>query len=160
MSLPGIPLAAPNHCPADAVPGRLPADKLRAACRELEGVFLAMLLREMRATVPRQASFARDNGVLPQGIAGDIFDSLWTHEIAVLGAQSGPLGLTDLLVQQLSPNPARRSSPAGEPTADSPAGFPLSEIRHPRSLGPLKHYSLATEDITRGPHEAVRGIDR
>ena len=77
---------------------------LRAACQEFEAIFLSILLREMRATVPR-------NGLLPPGTAGQIFESLWGQEIARLGARSGPLGIADILVSALSRSHQPQASP-------------------------------------------------
>ena len=67
---------------------------LREACAEFEGLFLSMLFRAMRATVPRE-------GLLSGGSAGEIFDSMWTEEVGRAAARSGPLGIAEMLVGAL-----------------------------------------------------------
>jgi flagellar protein FlgJ len=83
-----------------------PGADLRRACEEFEGMFLGLLLQQMRATLPR-------GGLLSGGTAGDIFQSLWTQEVARAGARSSRLGIADLLMQQLTP-PARPRSGASQ----------------------------------------------
>jgi len=89
---------------------------LRAACTEFESIFLSLLFRQMRSTVP-------SGGILPRGAAEDIFDSLWTQEISRLSARSSPLRIADALVAALS-------SPASEetPPALKPAAPPTEDI--------------------------------
>lgn len=72
-----------------------PDPALRAACSEFESIFLSLLFRQMRSTVP-------SGGILPRGAAEDIFDSLWTQEISRLSAHSSPLRIADALVAALS----------------------------------------------------------
>ena len=68
---------------------------VRGACEEFESLFLALLMREMRSTVPR-------NGLFSAGVAGDIFDSLWIQEISRAASRSSPLRIADTLVAALS----------------------------------------------------------
>jgi len=67
---------------------------LREACEEFEGLFVAMLFRAMRATVPRE-------GLLSGGSAGEIFDSMWAEEVGRAAARSGPLGIGEMLLGAL-----------------------------------------------------------
>jgi len=103
----------------EAEPGRRaspdPRADLRAACSEFESIFLSLLYRQMRSTVP-------SGGILPRGAAADIFDSLWTQEISRLSARSSPLRIADALVAALS-SPASEETPpalklAAPPTED------------------------------------------
>ena len=93
---------------------------IREAARDLEGMFLGLLLKEMSGS-------AGHRGLLTGGLAGGIFHDLWLQEVARVSAVSGPLGLADLLVAQLSP--ARPPSDRGAAEAD--AGKPP----HPGSRG-------------------------
>jgi len=84
---------------APAAPGALPAtppEDLRSACQEFEGLLLGMLLREMYATVSR-------SGLLGGNSGREIFEDLWTQELALLAARAGPLGVADQLEQALTP---------------------------------------------------------
>ena len=77
--------------------GERPATRegaLREACEEFEGLFLSMLFRAMRATVPRE-------GLLSGGSAGEIFDSMWSEEVGRAAARSGPLGIGEMLLGAL-----------------------------------------------------------
>ena len=86
--LPPAHLLAPRGASS---PDRPPEGDLRAACREFESLFLALLLEQMQATVPK-------DGLLSSGAAGDIFNSFWAQEVARAGAHSSPLGIGDLLM--------------------------------------------------------------
>jgi len=81
-----------NVAPAGAAGREGPA--LREACEEFEGLFVAMLFRAMRATVPRE-------GLLSGGSAGEIFDSMWSEEVGRAAARSGPLGIGEMLLGAL-----------------------------------------------------------
>ena len=85
-----------------------PEGDLRAACREFESLFLALLLEQMQATVPK-------DGLLSSGAAGDIFNSFWAQEVARAGAHSSPLGIGDLLMASFE-RPAP-TSPTSTPKA-------------------------------------------
>lgn len=70
--------------------------KLRQACQEFEEVFLRMLLKEMRATVP-------DSGLLPQGLDKQIYSALLDENYARVASRAGGIGLAERLYQQLLP---------------------------------------------------------
>lgn len=108
--------------PAPVPPSSLhtPTD-LHTACQEFESLFLALLLRQMQATVPRAA-------ILPSGPGRRLFDSLWLQEISRTAARSSPLGIADLLEARL----------AGR----------LSDTPHPEPKAMLKNPAPHTENIT------------
>jgi flagellar protein FlgJ len=101
---PAAPVAVPPVAPAQAAP-------LRRACQEFEGVFLGLLLQEMRRTLPR-------GGLLSGGTAGEIFQSLWAQEVARAGAGRSSVGISDMLM-------AFFARPAGGPA--DPGGGPVCE---------------------------------
>ena len=70
--------------------------ELKDACKGFEAMFLSMMYREMRATVPENTLFGESNG---QKIFMDMRDS----ELMKNVAESGGLGLADLMYRQLSP---------------------------------------------------------
>lgn len=68
--------------------------KLRAACRDMEAVFLNMLLSRMRATVPKNS--------LTNSRQQEIVQSLLDVELTQNMANAGGTGLADMLYRQLS----------------------------------------------------------
>jgi len=83
---------------AAVVPAALPPtrpDDLRSACQEFEGLLLGMLLREMYATVSR-------SGLLGANTGREVFEDLWTQELARLAARASPLGVADQLERALT----------------------------------------------------------
>ena len=75
-------------------PAGVSAAALREACEEFEALFVSMLFRSMRSTVPRE-------GLLSGGSAGEIFDSMWAEEVGRAVARSGPLGIGKMLLGAL-----------------------------------------------------------
>lgn len=69
---------------------------LREACQGFEALFLDMMFREMRKTVPKDELFGESNAM-------DIFRDMHDSEVMKQVASSGGLGLADLMYQQLSP---------------------------------------------------------
>jgi flagellar protein FlgJ len=68
--------------------------KLKAACRDMEAVFLNMLLSRMRATVPKN-TLTNSN---KQEIVQSMLDSEMTQDMA----RAGGAGLADMLYRQLA----------------------------------------------------------
>lgn len=73
-----------------------PADpKLKAACDDMEALFIHHMLSEMRKTIPK-------SGLIDGGRAEEIYTSLMDAELAKKMAGSGGIGLSDLLLEQMS----------------------------------------------------------
>ena len=89
--------------PAALAPTR--PDDLRSACQEFEGLLLGMLLREMYATVSR-------SGLLGANTGREVFEDLWTQELARLAARGSPLGLAEHLEQALTAKSAQQGEAA------------------------------------------------
>lgn len=68
--------------------------QLKAACRDMEAVFLNILLSRMRATVPKND--------LTNSHAQEISQSLLDSELTKTMAQAGSTGLADVLYSQLA----------------------------------------------------------
>jgi len=82
--------AAPAKAPADGTdPG------LKSACEGMEALFISHMLSEMRKTVPK-------SGFLDGGHAEEIYTSLMDAELANKMAGAGGLGLSSVLLEQLS----------------------------------------------------------
>jgi flagellar protein FlgJ len=70
--------------------------KLKAACAEMEALFLNLLLSEMRKTVPK-------GGLTGGGSQEEIVRSLLDSEMTKNMARAGGVGLAEMLYRQLSP---------------------------------------------------------
>ena len=69
--------------------------KLRDVCRQMESLFIHHLLKEMRATIHK-------SGFISGGRAEEIYTSMMDAELAVKISQSGGIGLSEMLLHQLS----------------------------------------------------------
>jgi peptidoglycan hydrolase FlgJ len=81
--------------------------RLKGAVKELEGLFIYEMLKEMRQTT--------QGGFLGKGMGNDIYGSLFDMELAKLFAERG-LGLGELILKQMAgreeSKPDRSSSPS------------------------------------------------
>jgi flagellar protein FlgJ len=68
--------------------------KLKAACDDLEALFIHHMLSEMRKTVVK-------SGLIDGGRSEEIYTSLMDAELAKKMAGSGGLGLSTILLQQM-----------------------------------------------------------
>jgi len=68
--------------------------QLRAACTEMESLFITYLLKEMRATVDK-------SGFISGGQAEEIFTSLLDVELSKKISGAGGIGLSSILLEQL-----------------------------------------------------------
>lgn len=71
--------------------------KLKAACQDMEAVFLNMLLSEMRKSVPKDSLFGSSN-------ADEIMKSMLDSELTKGMSKAGGIGLADMMYRQLSSN--------------------------------------------------------
>jgi flagellar protein FlgJ len=78
--------------------------KLQAACQDMESLFLTYLLKEMRATINK-------SGFISGGKAEEIFTSLLDVELSKKMSDAGGIGLSSLLLRQLSNPPESEDSP-------------------------------------------------
>lgn len=69
--------------------------KLKEACKEMEAVFLNMLLEQMRRTVPK-------NSLTDGGNQEEIMRSMLDTEMTRGMAKAGGIGLADMMYRQLS----------------------------------------------------------
>lgn len=69
--------------------------KLKKACKEMEAVFLNMMLSSMRATVPK-------GNLLGNSSQEQMLTSMLDTELTKNMAQAGGMGLADMLYRQLS----------------------------------------------------------
>ncbi|NPV53851.1 MAG: flagellar biosynthesis protein FlgJ [Firmicutes bacterium] len=69
--------------------------KLREACQEFEAIFLEYILKEMRATVPK-------DGLFGGGRPEEFFTSLLDEKLAEEMAKGRGMGLGEVLYRQFS----------------------------------------------------------
>ncbi len=81
--------------------------RLRAACAEMESLFLSHLLKEMRATVEK-------SGFIDGGQAEEIFTSLLDVEISKKMSAAGGIGLSAILLEQLGGKAPGKDNPDPE----------------------------------------------
>lgn len=93
--------------------GSVAADKagaLSAATQHFESLFLGMLLKEMRKTVPESGLLKSD--------ALDTYQQMFDQQVALSLSRAGGIGLAKQLASQLGPPPA----PAHQALVGAPAG--------------------------------------
>ncbi len=113
------PAASGRPRPHGAARLHLPAadgtdTRLKAACQNMEALFIHRLLTEMRKSVVK-------SGLIDGGRAEEIYTSLMDAQTATHMAQSGSLGLSSMLLEQLSRSGMADPAPA--------AGTPAAETR-------------------------------
>lgn len=69
--------------------------KLYEQCQEFEAIFVKMMLKEMKATVPK-------NSLMGGGQAEEIFDDMLTDERSKAMTKASNFGFADTLYRQLS----------------------------------------------------------
>ena len=74
------------------------APKLKEACAEFESLFISYLLKEMRATIPK-------NGLISGGRAEEIYTSMLDTEISKEMASQRGIGLSSLFLDRLESRP-------------------------------------------------------
>ena len=76
--------------------------KLREACEGFEAMFLSMMYKQMRATVPESDLFGKKSNAIK------IFEDMRDTELMKQAAKSGGIGLADMMMKQLSPTIRKR----------------------------------------------------
>ena len=72
------------------------AKKLREACEGFEAMFLSMMYKQMRATVPEGGLFGKKSNAL------EIFEDMRDTEMMNAAAKSGGIGIADMMYKQLT----------------------------------------------------------
>ena len=92
--------------PSDDVAGYVPknkmtaeereAQKLREACQGFEAMFLSMMYKQMRATVPESELFGKKSNAI------QIFEDMRDTELMNSVAKGGGIGIADMMYKQLT----------------------------------------------------------
>ena len=72
-------------------------EKLKESAQQFEAIFIQQMYKEMRKTIPTDGLIQRSN-------ADEIYTQLQDLEAAKVTAQQGGIGLSDLMMQQLTKN--------------------------------------------------------
>lgn len=74
-------------------------EAIREAARTFESLFINEIMKNMRKTLPQ-------DGLLNQGFANNVFNSMLDQEYSQIASKSGQLGLADVIARQLGADPA------------------------------------------------------
>ncbi len=75
--------------------------KLKKACQEMEGVFLNMLLKSMRATVPKSE-------LSDKSMQSETMQSMFDMEMTRNMASAGGTGIADMMYRNLTSQPVKK----------------------------------------------------
>jgi len=70
-------------------------EALKKACADFEAMFLQMMYKQMKATIP-------ESNLIPKSVGRDIYESMLDEKLVEQAAESGGVGLADVLYKQLS----------------------------------------------------------
>ena len=76
--------------------------ELKKACEGFEAMFLNMMYRQMRATVPKDSLFGESNAL-------KIFQDMRDDELMKNVAAGGGIGIADMMYKQLQPQVVKQS---------------------------------------------------
>ncbi|SHH19724.1 rod-binding protein [Tepidibacter thalassicus] len=77
--------------------------KLMKACKELEAEFVKIMFKEMKKTVPKDTLMQKSSG-------REIFEDLYTEELATQASTNSSLGLAKLIYEQFTKTNMRNFS--------------------------------------------------
>ncbi len=70
--------------------------RLKEACQGMESLFINMMLKEMRKSIP-------NSGLFPRSLQEDIYTSLFDQQVAQVASEKGKgIGIADMLFEYLS----------------------------------------------------------
>lgn len=96
--------------------GSDPAANIRPVARQVEGMFVQMMLKSMREALPKDGLFSSEQTRL--------YTSLYDQQIAQQMTAGKGLGLAEVMVKQMSPDP----TPPAEDAPTLPMKFPLETM--------------------------------
>ena len=91
----GVAASTRTEATGDGQTKSTPEAKLKQACQDFEGIFLGLVAKQMRATVPH-------DGILPESFAQQTFEEMWTQEVVNNSTHASTLGLAEMLERSLA----------------------------------------------------------
>jgi len=70
-------------------------EEMKKACQEFEALFLSMMYKQMKASIPK-------SGLIPEDAGSEIFESMFDEKLMEEAAKGRGIGLADTLYKQLS----------------------------------------------------------
>lgn len=98
--------------------GQDPAANLRPVARQVEGMFVQMMLKSMREALPKDGLFSSDSSRM--------YTSMYDQQIAQQMTAGKGLGLADMMVKQMGGEQA--AQPAASEPDQVPMKFPLETV--------------------------------
>ena len=89
--------------PAEVAKKAADDKKLRTVCRDMETMFLNMLLTSMRTTVP-------EGGLLEKSNGEKIMQSMYDQQLSSTMSKAGGIGIADMLYRQLAVKTYKQAS--------------------------------------------------
>ena len=77
--------------------------EIKKVCQEFEAIFIRILVKSMRATVP-------DSGLIEKDTGHEVFEEMMDGEIANQAARTGDFDIADILYRQLAGQAENESS--------------------------------------------------
>lgn len=84
---------------------------LKKACQDFESIFVQMVFKNMRSTVP-------EDGLFEKSQAQSIFEGMLDEELSKKVSSAGGMGLADILYEQLQKKYGTDSESSGSSTLD------------------------------------------
>jgi len=69
-------------------------EKIKESCEEIESLFLSLLFKTMRRTVPK-------DGLFKSSFGQDVFDTMFDQQVSILLSRSGGIGLGQVVFNQM-----------------------------------------------------------
>jgi flagellar protein FlgJ len=104
-------------------------DALKAAAKQLETMFLTLMLKSMR-----QANQALSDGESIDGKDADMFKDMLDKQYAQAMSSRYGIGLADKIAEQLDPESRRRVSGPSVDASGNPSGFSLQNDENPHTF--------------------------
>jgi murein DD-endopeptidase MepM/ murein hydrolase activator NlpD len=99
--------------------------QLKKVAQEFEAIFIAQMLKVMRETI-------EESGLMNGGFGKEIYMDMFDQEVALSMARRGALGISDLLIRNLSSAKTSDENKSSQP----PAPGPLPTLQTPPQASP------------------------
>ncbi len=143
-----ITTAAASAGAAALTPYQKQCDRLKKACQEFEGVFLGMVLKQMRHSVQQGQS------LYGSSYEDKTYQGMMDAQLARLMSKSGSLGMAQQLYREMKPllpgAPVPASPGAASPPSAVPAPAAASVLPAPVSPASVVSAAALAADLEKG----------